>query len=162
MKDIETAKVENNFEFKDNSVCPLAAHIRKTNPAMERTVPRRVVSFENGIPYGFDFDAQSPDPTSTTRGLLFACYQSSIEKGYQTIQRFWANSATFPDSGAGFDAFMAQPKDNGKLSVNLFKNATDKTGKSLALPSRLVTMKGGEYFFVPSITALTTTLAGKT
>ena len=173
--DLKTAKEENNFDFKDNSVCPLAAHIRKTNPRNLDFKPLTARIVRNGIPYGFDFDAKAPNPTSTARGLLFACYQSSIEAGYQRIQKTWANSPSFPPGNAGLDAFMGQlppvQQSNGvqkpvvsdtKHVVNLFIDSKDTTGKPLPVPKPLVTMKGGEYFFVPSITALTTTLAGKT
>jgi Dyp-type peroxidase family len=154
---IEKAKEENDFDFNDNSVCPLAAHIRKTNPRDGTSVTKKARIVRNGIPYGPDFDAK---PTEK-RGLLFACYQSSIEMGYRFIQKSWANERGFPSSKptSGLDPFMGQ-QSSGKLSVNLFKDNKDITGTSLTLSPNLVTMQGGEYFFVPSIDALTGKLAG--
>jgi Dyp-type peroxidase family len=154
---IEKAKEENDFDFNDNSVCPLAAHIRKTNPRDGTSFTKNARIVRNGIPYGPDFDAK---PTEK-RGLLFACYQSSIESGYRFIQQSWANEPGFPlsNSTAGLDPFMGQPS-SGELNVNLFKNKADITGTSLTISPSLVTMQGGEYFFVPSIDALTRKLAG--
>lgn len=34
--------------------------------------------------------------TTQERGLLFACYQSSIEQGFQFVQKLWANNSQFP------------------------------------------------------------------
>ena len=148
----------NDFSFNNNNVCPLGAHIRKTNPRRPdfgTMKPARIV--RNGIPYGPEF---SVDPNAD-RGLLFACYQSNIDNGFQFIQSQWINRADFPPpflgGRAGFDAFTAQPPGNAQVDVTMF-GPDQKPLKSFGSFNKLVTMKGGEYFFVPSIDALMNTL----
>lgn len=146
----------NNFKFTSNNVCPLAAHIRKTNPRDPSNVTRNARIVRHGIPYGTEFSVDK----SGKRGLLFACYQSSIENGFQFIQKTWINNPQFPPSTstAGFDAFAAQPPNDGKLHTTLFHTSNKAIAPGLGDFPKLVTMKGGEYFFVPSISALTSTL----
>jgi Dyp-type peroxidase family len=135
------------------SICPLAAHIRKTNPRRPGDENHRIV--RNGIPYGSEFDEASTD-ADIGRGLLFACYQSNIDRGFLFIQTQWANKPRFGSAEKtphpGYDPIIGQ-QGEGKLEMNLF----DKDGKDLDQLGpfdRLVTIKGGEYFFVPSLSAL--------
>lgn len=101
------------------------------------------------------------DPTGE-RGLLFVCYQSSLANGFQFIQHDWANNETFLDPNAGLDITMGQRNDDtdglytmhGLMPSNLTRPATFKTINQFVVP------KGGEYFFMPSMAALKTTLAG--
>ena len=117
----------------------------------------------NGIAYGTEFSTDK----SGKRGLLFACYQSSIENGFRLVQKFWSNNIAFPqhEVDAGHDPFIGQAEHDGKLCTTMFvasENGGKKEVKELRPGfgeySRLVTMKGGEYFFVPSISALSQVL----
>ena len=90
----------NNFsyDFPDDQQtqdrCPFAAHTRKTNPRadLEKAKPpipissRRII--RRGIQFGPEVSAAEAASGKTTqgRGLLFAAYQSNIEKGFQFIQ----------------------------------------------------------------------------
>ena len=154
----------NDFKYENNgSVCPLAAHIRKCNPrnGFETTVKARMV--RSGIAYGTEFDEDKNDK----RGLLFACYQSSIENGFKFVQKSWCNDPKFPPSmtDAGYDPFIGQPP-KGKKMFTTMDDAPDKDldpeDKDLNPVMKdwptLVTMRGGEYFFVPSISALVSPL----
>ena len=159
-------KFNNEFTFASTptKVCPLGAHIRKTNPRDndDFTKSRRIV--RNGIPYGLEF---SDDPKGN-RGLLFACYQSSIEKGFQFIQQSWANNEKFPPNAnafnAGFDPIIGQaprevpPKKDPQLQTTMFGADNRPLDPEPGKFSQWVTMRGGEYFFVPSISALTNKL----
>ena len=96
----------NNFKFEDqlNSQfkCPFAAHIRKTNPRDDlesRNIsvePRRII--RRGIQFGPEVTDEEKEckQTKEERGLLFACYQSSIRRGFQFMQQSWANATNFP------------------------------------------------------------------
>ncbi|GAB1527441.1 dye-decolorizing heme-containing peroxidase [Rhizoctonia solani] len=167
--------------------CPYAAHIRKTNPRNDldflETNPDRPVNavqkssiLRAGIPYG---PAISKHPklnayiylvevtlsekleqfTEFARGLAFVSYQSSLAKGFQFIQKSWANAPNFPPSAqkeveAGFDPIIGQK--NGQSRETLGTSA----GSQLTLPRDFVISRGGEYFFSPSIKALKTKFAG--
>lgn len=136
-------------------ICPIGAHIRKTNPRGDQPGGRAAVNvhriIRSGIPYGPEI---SEDPTAD-RGLLFACYQSNLDQGFAFIQEKWANGDTFRFQGAGVDAIMGQTND--KAEVDMLGLFPQDATRPLALPgiNRFVVPKGGEYFFSPSMKALT-------
>ena len=156
----DTPKV-NDFTYNrgDHVASPPGAHIRKTFPRGElpASSSEEARILRRGIPYGEEL----PDPGE--RGLLFVCYQSNIEKGYQFIQASWANSETFLDPGAGRDITMGQENnDRDKTHTMLALNASDlKKPATFAAINKFVVPKGGEYFFMPSMSALKNELAGK-
>lgn len=156
--DADKAKLINNFGYTDQIGCPVAAHVRKTNvrenfgPNEGDQAAPRVRIIRNGIPYGTEYTGDKND--KSTRGLLFACYQARIEDGFQHMQGNWANGKDFRNTkDAGLDPIIGQPesKDNGMIITKI----TNQEGrdKELKFPP-LVTLKGGGYFFVPSIEAL--------
>ena len=164
-RDPDTAKWINNFGYK-GEVCPVAAHIRKTNirekiilgnPQDSRA--ERTTIIRNGIPYGSDYKGHETD--ESTRGLLFACYQGNIEDGFQNMQVKWSNNRDFRTLDAGLDPIIGQVSQNPKgVNGEVETIITDKkNGRQSVKFQQLVTLKGGEYFFVPSISALSNELS---
>jgi Dyp-type peroxidase family len=147
--------------------CPMAAHIRKVNAreaandlggrraSFNRRILRRSLPF--GSPLG---EVSGPDPDDGNRGLLFACYQASIEDQFEFLANGWMGSAMRPRSPGGFDMMIGQngmPGDDRMRSCTVFGRG--------AVPATLVTMSdfvvptGGGYFFSPSVSALKEVLA---
>lgn len=163
--DRDMVKQLNTFTYESLEspphMCPFSAHIRKTNPRMPHDPnaadPGHQFSkmIRSGIPYGPDYTPG--EDQGTKRGLLFACYQAYIEDGFQHMQSFWCNNVDFPPGkGAGVDPIIGQVASGEEMKANIAE------GKDAAVPvvlptgegERLVTFRGGEYFFVPSIAAL--------
>nr|OQO26976.1 hypothetical protein B0A51_04993 [Rachicladosporium sp. CCFEE 5018] len=153
----------NNFDFDQGSnfKCPLGAHIRKTNPRSDLG-PRGANSFvsttrilRRGIPYGQEL---SEDPNGE-RGLLFVCYQSSISAGFAFLQRTWANNANFPQSGVGLDAILGQTSSSGDINMTGLFPQDPSRPLAMAGINPFVVPRGGEYAFVPSMSALTGVLS---
>lgn len=157
-------KLINNFGYEKLDaplhMCPLGAHIRKTNPRMANDSNNSDQGLQfskmirNGIPYGPDYKAGEVEGPETKRGLLFACYQGFIEDGFRHMQRSWCNNSDFPPGKeSGIDPIIGQ----GSPSEMKTKITEGKDAVTVTLPtgkSQLVTFRGGEYFFVPSIAAL--------
>ena len=155
-KDDPEKKPRNDFRYKGvkKFECPLGAHIRKVNPRTDADSVKMARMIRNGIPYGTEFSVNPDDK----RGLLFACYQSSLENSFQFVQKAWSNSATFPTSRAGYDALIGQAKNEEMLHISMHDENEEVLDPGLGKFSKVVTMKGGEYFFVPSISALNNVL----
>ncbi|ERF69422.1 hypothetical protein EPUS_05967 [Endocarpon pusillum Z07020] len=158
------AKVMNNFVYGAESPCPVSAHIRKTNirEKLDGNEPdqrcRRTRMIRNGIPYGLDYKGHEND--GSTRGLLFACYQGHIEDSFQHMQASWSNEPTFRNADFGHDPIIGQVPDSSEGKPGKLKTSFLGSDKSLQTVefAPLVTLKGGEYFFVPPISALSTPL----
>ncbi len=164
---LSEAKI-NNLEYgsdTDGAIVPRAAHIRKTYPRDEATPGGGEADTQThrllrrGIPYGepYDSGAQTGSPQAGDssfphdRGLLFLCYQRSIEDQFELVQSLWVNSPRFPEEGDGEDPIIAQASETRALHA-------PNLSRPLSIP-QFVTTTGGEYFFAPSISALGTLAA---
>ena len=104
----DAAKLINNFAYADE-VCPISAHIRKTNIRdASPDLCSRTRIIRNGIPYGPDCKGHEDD--ASTPGILFACYQGHVEDGFQNMQANWSNNPNFPKMDAGLDPINGQVK----------------------------------------------------
>ncbi|WP_369170532.1 Dyp-type peroxidase [Streptomyces sp. R28] len=169
----------NNFTFDadpDGVRCPFQAHVRKTNPRGDKqrqfgqplTQERSVRIARRAISYGEV--SLKPDPSKPV-GLLFLCAQSSIADQFEFIQNQWVNNKDFLRGGSGLDPVIGTqeygkqredapkgewPKLYGSRNELDFSTVPPKV-VSHTFPERVgewVTMRGGEYFFVPSLSAL--------
>ncbi|MGA0558746.1 Dyp-type peroxidase [Larkinella sp. VNQ87] len=158
--------VWNNFDYtkSENSKCPFHGHTRKTNPRSD--VPGGVsqakthMMARRGIPFGTrtddPSDGQIYNKPEKGVGLLFMSYQASIENQFEFIQKSWANNSKFPNFDPqkldGLDPIIGQglPRVEGTYAT---KYGDLSTLKSAAF-GQFVHMKGGEYFFAPSMNFL--------
>jgi Dyp-type peroxidase family len=153
----------NDFDYSDDLSginTQLFAHIRKVNPR-NGTEPGEVIVdshriIRRGIPFGDPFDPalgkdHGPD---TERGLVFACYQASIQDQFSFLQASWASNENFPSPNAGPDPVIGPP---GSCP---FVNAQGSS--STIAVNRFVRVEGAVYAFTPSIPALAALVAGQT
>jgi Dyp-type peroxidase family len=155
--------------------CPFQAHVRKTNPRTDDT--RAATMARRGITYGergdthlssdgrtiLDAVANEDRPTGGV-GLLFMAYQASIPDQFEVVQGLWANNSGFPVTAPGqpigIDPVIGQgpsvpqdwPKGWGKPTTE--SHDFYKVAPGTANNGPFVTMKGGEYFFAPSLVFL--------
>lgn len=173
----------NSFNYgddRDGLRCPFQAHTRKTNPrgesvsdnagldkTLEQERGHRIA--RRGIPYGgnlSDFNNPESLPESGV-GLLFMCYQSDPVEQFEFIQRRWSNNPYFVkpmlerDTNydvTGLDPLVGQKHPTAKGAAKAPANwpmAWDRPTKKVKTElSNFITMKGGEYFFAPSLSGL--------
>ena len=159
--------VLNDFDFEedeDGVRCPFHAHIRKVNPRgttpltpLDKERRRRIV--RRGIPYGnpmpgvADGAKLDTDPTAP-RGLLFLCFQRNINDQWEFIQRTWVDNVIFPkgilfQKDTGDDPLIGQDPDEAQRWPKRWGD--DDAGKKSFNFESAVTLKGGEFFFAPSL-----------
>lgn len=141
-------------------LCPFAAHVRKANPRDQDTeigdafdtATRRIL--RRGIPFGPPLPADAAGPDGVPRGLLFLCYQASIEQQFEVLMGNWINAPSTPRPG-GHDPILGQAAGGADRFIVL-PPLPGQAGAAVTvpLPPRWVTPGGGGYFFAPSLTAL--------
>jgi hypothetical protein len=120
------------------------------------SVEERRDMIERGVAEGvaeFDANAGPLLPTDGV-GLLFMAYNSVLANQFEFTQNVWANNNGFPAGGAapkldpviGQGPAVSQPWPQAWDSVPLATTAFPFQGH--------VHMRGGEYFFAPSLTFL--------
>jgi hypothetical protein len=150
-----------------------AAHIRKAYPRDDapggEAEAQRHRILRAGIICGPEV-ASGETATLHSRGLMFVCYQTSIERQFEYIQRMHSNNPDFvpdkvrPGSGApatpGFDPIIGQAAGNGVRGMDEpFSNYPAGSRRTtLEMPSQFVVLTAAAYFFMPSISALRTVL----
>lgn len=173
----------NDFNYTGDAGkrCPFHAHIRKSNPrgsggaeaeAAERThlMPRRGIPYEDvkrnvhpeELPEAetlaeFNSDVAPLLPTGGV-GLLFMAYNREIAHQFKFTQQTWVNNTGFPlqPSGAhGIDPVIGQGAANptDQKLPKQWDNPAAGTGNNVSFAG-FVKMRGGEYFFSPSLTFL--------
>ncbi len=122
--------------------CPFHAHIRKTNPRGQGLLVGQKYITRRGIPYG-------AKDLPVKKGLLFMCFQSNLKRQFNFIQKAWANAPGFPPfrHRPGIDPLIGQGHEGGQSWPKQF--GVDQEIEFNF--SGFVKMKGGEYFFAPSI-----------
>ena len=153
--------VRNNFGFDKDPQglkCPFHSHIRKTNPrgdsiALGATLAseRAHIMARRGITYGKrnQKNGEFLDEPKGKVGLLFMAYQSNIGNQFEFTQSSWANNPNFVKGGTGVDPVIGQ----GGIQPQNHPAGWNDAGapKSPSLFANFVSMKGGEYFFAPSL-----------
>lgn len=166
-----------NYDADPGIRCPFHGHIRKTNPrgsggfeapADERKhlMIRRGITYEDvprlvhptDIPSSksvADFDANAAPllPTGGV-GLLFMAYNHTLAVQFEFTQKTWANNPGFPNAPTppGIDPVMGQGPVTPHTWPKIWDDASQGT---VALPFQgFVKMRGGEYFFAPSLNFL--------
>src|SRR5262249_28033750 len=92
------------------------------------------------------------------RGLLFLCYQTSIERQFEFLTNHWVNTTRAPEDG-GFDIIIGQNGSGAGRERTVDLSALQQPSQTLTFQPEWVIPTGGGYFFAPSIDALTTVLS---
>lgn len=152
------------FDFDSDiagGVCPMGSHIRRANPrgCLEYGVTdaydtpgalidrRRIM--RRGLPYGEVLD---PTDDNGEHGIIFMALNSNIERQFEFVQQQWINY--------GNDFKLSNEKDpilgNHDGSLHMIIQGSSATKPPFFCPNlpRFVTTRGGEYFFIPSLTAI--------
>jgi len=161
--DADPQDATNNFVYggaggadPDGLKCPFQGHIRKTNPrgdTGDMDSERTHLMARRGIPYGErEDDWQSEDiDTKPIRGvgLIFMAFNKEIERQFEFTQILWANNPDFARPHTGLDPVIGQ----GERAEQTWRKRWDDPASPTVqfLFEQFVTLRGGEYFFAPSV-----------
>ncbi|NKI96991.1 peroxidase [Rhizobacter sp. SG703] len=152
-----------DFDYADDPQglrCPFHAHIRKTNPRGDTVrefgiapdAERARLMARRSMPYGErrqDAQMRFSDAPSQGVGLLFMACQASIVEQFEFSQANRANDEGFVLGHTGVDPLAGQ---GGAVKHRHRAGWGDAQAPTLAQRmAGFVTLKGGEYFFAPSL-----------
>lgn len=145
--------------------CPIGAHIRRANPRDGRlgdpvesiiSVNRHRI-IRRGMPYGPELPEGVYEDDGVDRGLLFFLVNTDIARQFEFIQNAWLNDPKFNSLYNDRDPIVGANKDPARTDDHGPWNMTiqqEPVRLSLTDLPRFVWVKGGAYFFMPSISAL--------
>ena len=149
----------NQFGFADDPhgfECPIGAHIRRANPrdslgadpaaASNATKRRRLL--RRGRTYGAALPVGAVDSDGDDRGLMFMCLNGDIERQFEFVQQNWINGTAFNGLYDESDPIIGRP------SSDLMTVQANALRERLTHLERFVTVRGGQYFFLPGLGAL--------
>jgi deferrochelatase/peroxidase EfeB len=154
--------------------CPMSAHIRRINPRASLEIKAGVCPGEfardkgafdtpgalanrrrilrRGLPYGNSSDRSSD---AGNHGVIMMMLNADIGRQYEFIQQQWVNYGN--DFREGNDKEVLLGNHNA-IDPTCVVHAADPAGDApprfVRNIPRLVETRGGDYFFVPSLTAL--------
>jgi Dyp-type peroxidase family len=145
----------NDFRYEDDldgRRCPVGAHIRRSNPrdalGNGGTLSMRHRMIRRGMPYGPPLEPGADEDDGTDRGLVFVSFQASIARQFEGVQGPWLKDGNIFGLGHDKDYLLGDSPGGGKMTIQ------GKRPFFLAPQENLVTTRGGEYLFVPGMTAL--------
>jgi Dyp-type peroxidase family len=137
--------------------CPIGAHIRRVHPRdafgfKGRLINRRRIT-RRGLPYGH-FAAEDEHVSDVDeRGVVFMALNASISRQFEFVQQQWIEYGNDAHQGNDKDMLMGNHGGHGKFVAQGDRSATNPPFICSHLPN-FVELRGGDYFFLPSITAL--------
>lgn len=137
--------------------CPLGAHVRRVHPRDAfgfngRLVDRRRIT-RRGLPYGEFAPEDAPVSDSEERGVVFMVLNASIARQFEFVQQQWIEYGNDAKQGNDKDILMGNHEGHGRFVVQGDRTPDNPPFVCSGLPN-FVELRGGAYFFLPSITAL--------
>ena len=152
----------NDFDYSDDPdgmKCPLGAHTRRTNPRATKLTTTTDVNRKRLLRRGLEFGPPLPEGApddGVPRGQAGVFVVADLELQFEFIQSEWVQKGDF----------MGLPSDEKDPLVGANGAGGQFTVPGADMPflfdiKQFVTVRGGEYFFAPSLSALKGLASGR-
>ena len=149
-------KRNNSFSYADDMKglrCPFSAHIRRINPrdALKDDIVQADLHrfMRRGTNYGPPLPEGVLEDDGVERGGVFLLIGAHVERQFEFVQSQWATDGNFISHGAEQDPIIGNNEGDGIFTIP--KHPVRR--RLHALP-KFVTVRGGEYCFMPGLRAL--------
>jgi Dyp-type peroxidase family len=137
--------------------CPIGAHIRRANPRDAfgfngQLINRRRI-MRRGLPYGKYVPDGEPVNDRDERGIIFMALNASFFRQFEFVQQQWIEYGNDAHQGNDKDLLTGNHDGMGKFVVQGTDDLKNPPFICANLPN-FVELRGGDYFFMPSLTAL--------
>ncbi len=149
---------ENDFSYGTDDPqglhCPFGAHIRRANPrdSLQPDDPDElsVTNRHRLLRRGRTYEYPSTKDAEPEKGLLFTCLCADLERQFEFVQQSWIGSPSFHGLKNEPDPIVAGPDPETRI----FTIPTPSGPLRLHNMRSFVTVRGGGYFFLPSLSAI--------
>jgi Dyp-type peroxidase family len=149
-----------NFTYgndPEGARCPLGAHIRRVHPrdafGFNGGLVNRRRIMRRGLTYGDYVPEDQPVSDSDERGIIFIALSASLYRQFEFIQQQWIEYGNDAHQGNAKDVLMGNHGGKGRFVVQGTADPKNPPFICGGLPN-FVELRGGDYFFIPSLTAL--------
>ena len=143
----------------DGLRCPFGSHLRRNNPRdtfrwynkeQSLKVTRRHRIMRRGRNYEIPTEGDKSEI-----GLCFICFNTNIELQFEFIQHAWSNDNQPTHLSNDIDVIIGVPPEgNPNNDKGQFTIQAEPVNQYIDNWKRFVTIKGGEYFFFPSLSVI--------
>ena len=106
-----------------------------------------------GLPYGKYTLPGEPVSDTDEHGVIFIALNASIFRQFEFVQQQWIQYGNDSHQGTDRDPLLGKHDGSGRFMVQGTRDANNRPYLCAGLPS-FVELRGGDYFFMPSLTAL--------
>ncbi|HZS52889.1 MAG TPA: hypothetical protein VFA65_00695 [Bryobacteraceae bacterium] len=149
-----------NFRYNADPAglrCPLGAHIRRTHPrdafGFDGGLVNRRRIMRRGLPYGQYVPDGEPVNDRDERGIIFMALNASLFRQFEFVQQQWIDYGNDAHQGNDRDPLVGNHDERSKFVVQGTSDPDNVPFICGSLPN-FVELRGGDYFFMPSLTAL--------
>jgi len=155
-----------DFDYTEDPAggrCPIGAHARRVNPrsaleygeqgafARPDALSNRRRILRRGMPYG---DSRDRTDDQGEHGVIFMALGADIARQFEFVQQQWINYGNDFRRANDKDPLLGNhEKDTGRFLIESDPHAAHPPHFCSKI-RRFVETRGGDYFFVPSLTAL--------
>lgn len=153
---MKAAPAANDFGYSSDphgERCPVGSHIRRANPrdslSDNAAESWQVANRHRILRRGRRYEKEREE------GLHFIALNADIARQFEFIQQNWINADTFGGLDGEDDPLIGPRQGRAAQGVmTLPPPADDRVRRRVVGLQRYVTVRGGGYFFLPSLTAL--------
>ncbi|HEY4086085.1 MAG TPA: Dyp-type peroxidase [Bryobacteraceae bacterium] len=149
-----------NFTYGDDpngAKCPLGAHIRRVHPrdafGFNGGLVNRRRIMRRGLTYGKYVPRDQPVNDTDEHGIIFIALNASLYRQFEFVQQQWIEYGNDAHQGNAKDVLMGNHGGTGRFVVQGTADPNNPPFICGGLPT-FVELRGGDYFFIPSLTAL--------
>ena len=145
----------------DGLKCPFGSHLRRSNPRdafrwYDKKQSLKITRRHRIIRRGRTYESPVDKATGEAEiGLQFICFNASLELQFEFIQHVWSNNNQMRNLTNDIDVIIGSPLEgNPHNSRGQFTVQNEPVNEFYEGWDSFVTVKGGAYFFFPSISVL--------
>ena len=146
----------NDFDYADDPAgmrCPAGAHIRRLNPRSAPLVVMTDVNLHRIIRHGATYGPPLPEGVleddGIERGIFFIFISARAPSTFEFLKSEWIDNGNFADLGHQMDPIAGDNDGTGTFTIPM-----RPVRKRLNGLERFTVTRGGEYGFMPSLSAL--------